>query len=50
MKCVVIDHPNLQPGWGCCQCKTYNGDQRVECKMCKHPRCDKVEDDKKKLN
>ena len=34
-------HPNLAPGWGCCNCRTFNGDQRAECKHCKHKRCDK---------
>lgn len=50
-KCIDIDHPNLQPGWGCCQCNTYNGFQRMECKNCDHVRCPpepekKDEDDK----
>jgi hypothetical protein len=27
------------PGWGCCVCKTYNGLQRSECKMCGHSPC-----------
>lgn len=40
-RCSEINHPNLQPGWGCCNCRTYNGDQRTECKVCKHKRCDK---------
>lgn len=40
-RCNAINHPNLQPGWGCCNCRTYNGDQRSECKVCKHKRCDK---------
>jgi hypothetical protein len=39
-KCKAIDHPNLMPGWGCCKCRTYNGNQRVECKQCQHERCD----------
>lgn len=42
-KCIAIDHPNVMPGWGCCQCHLYNGEQRTECKGCKHPRCDKLE-------
>jgi hypothetical protein len=33
-------HPNLQSGWGCCNCRTFNGDQRQECKTCQHKRCD----------
>lgn len=39
-KCVAIDHPNLMPGYGCCQCKTYNGNNRSTCKTCNHQRCD----------
>ncbi len=27
------------PGWGCCQCRTYNGFQRYVCKSCSHPAC-----------
>jgi hypothetical protein len=38
-KCVDISHPNLQPGWGCCGCNTYNGNQRDRCKYCNHERC-----------
>jgi hypothetical protein len=49
-KCVKINHPNLQPGFGCCQCRTFNGDQRVECKNCKHPRCDSDNKDLDKYN
>ena len=52
-KCVKINHPNLQPGFGCCQCHVYNGDQRQECKGCKHPRCDnapEVKSDKLDIN
>jgi hypothetical protein len=39
-QCVALDHPNLMPGWGCCQCRVYNGNQRNECKQCGHKRCD----------
>ena len=40
-KCKVLDVPGIQHGWICCQCKdVYNGDNREECKMCGHPRCD----------
>ena len=38
--CSRIDHPNIAPGFGCCQCHTYNGDQRTNCKHCGHVRCD----------
>lgn len=40
MKCDKIDHPNIQSGWGCCQCRIFNGDQRIACKQCGHSRCD----------
>jgi len=55
-KCIKLEHPNLMPGWGCCACNTYNGNQRINCKMpaCKHQRCDIdsgiVEQYKKQLN
>lgn len=39
-ECKAVDHPNLQPGWGCCHCRTFNGNQRTECKVCQHSRCD----------
>ena len=39
-RCIALSHPNLMPGWGCCVCRTYNGDQRHECKSCGHKRCD----------
>ncbi len=39
-KCIVIDHPNLQKGYGCCKCRTFNGNQRTNCKQCGHTRCD----------
>jgi hypothetical protein len=42
-KCVKIEHPNLAPGWGCCKCKTYNGDHRVRCKNCHHVPCLPIE-------
>jgi 5S rRNA maturation endonuclease (ribonuclease M5) len=29
----------LLPGWGCCQCRIYNGLQRTHCKKCGHPIC-----------
>jgi hypothetical protein len=40
VRCTKIEHPNLQPGWGCCVCRHYNGNQRQECKACNHKRCD----------
>ena len=40
-ECKAIENiPNLMDGWGCCSCKTYNGNQRLECKSCGHERCD----------
>lgn len=39
-KCFPLDHPALIGNWGCCQCKTLNGDNRSECKYCGHSRCD----------
>lgn len=30
---------SMFPGWGCCNCKTYNGFQRKTCKQCEHPPC-----------
>ena len=49
MKCTKINHPNLQPGFGCCKCKVYNGDQRTHCKNCDHPRCDNIAASDKEL-
>lgn len=40
-RCKDIKHPNLAPGWGCCNCRTYNGEQFEDCKHCGHLRCDK---------
>ncbi len=31
---------HLEPGWGCCGCRTYNGQQRTHCMACDHQRCD----------
>ena len=39
-KCqLVLDLPNVMPGWGCCACRTYNGLQRKACKICGHECC-----------
>lgn len=39
-KCELLDNvPNLMPGWGCCQCRCYNGLQRPRCSKCGHERC-----------
>jgi protein-tyrosine phosphatase len=39
MKCSVLEGPGLMPGWGCCRCRQYNGNQRQECSHCGHERC-----------
>jgi hypothetical protein len=39
-KCKRIDDlPRLVPGWGCCQCRRYNGYQRKVCKFYGHAAC-----------
>lgn len=44
-RCAMLPyHPNIMPGWGCCTCRVFNGDQRQECKECGHKRCDKNPD------
>lgn len=35
-------NPNLDEGWLCCGCRTYNGVHRVACRCCTHERCDVV--------
>jgi hypothetical protein len=40
MPCREINHPNLMPGYACCACSTFNGNQRSQCKACGHKRCD----------
>ena len=43
-KCqLLLDLPNIAPGWGCCKCRVYNGIMRDKCKMCKHEPCHGVE-------
>ena len=38
--CKLLDGlSNVTPGWGCCQCRIYNGLQRKECKRCGHKPC-----------
>jgi hypothetical protein len=32
----------LEEGWGCCGCSTYNGAQRTHCRHCGHARCGAV--------
>ena len=31
--------PITGPGWFCCQCRVFNGFQRVRCKRCSHESC-----------
>lgn len=38
-KCEAITGDKVMPGWGCCQCNTYNGEHRPACKYCGHERC-----------
>lgn len=38
--CIFIPETKyVMAGWGCCQCRQYNGVWRKECQGCKHPRC-----------
>ncbi len=37
--CVYLEHPNLMSGWGCCNCRAYNGLWRDSCKQCMNPVC-----------
>jgi hypothetical protein len=39
-RCEPVESKRIMPGWICCECRTYNGEQRTECKWCKHLRCD----------
>lgn len=39
-KCEPAGGSRLMLGWGCCKCRTYNGEQRDACKCCGHSRCD----------
>lgn len=31
---LLVDHPNIGDGWGCCGCATYNALRRDRCKSC----------------
>lgn len=43
-KCSPFSHPNFAGNWwGCCECKTMNGDHRDNCKTYNHDRCDHPE-------
>jgi hypothetical protein len=41
------------PGWGCCQCNTYNSFVHLNCRHCGHERCppepEKKDEDEKDL-
>ena len=37
--CVFVSTEGVMPGWGCCQCRVYNGLQRSHCRSCRHERC-----------
>lgn len=37
--CKRVSSSDVMPGWGCCQCKLYNGIGRDRCKGCDHLVC-----------
>jgi len=38
--CFMIEEArNLEAGWGCCRCGTYNATQRAACRHCGHACC-----------
>lgn len=37
--CENIESPHIEPGWACCRCSVYNGNQRTNCKNCHHKKC-----------
>ena len=40
MSCELVPKTkNLMVGWGCCQCRSYNGLQRDACNHCGHVCC-----------
>lgn len=40
MKCeLILSLKGVMPGWGCCQCRMYNGLQRKQCRSCGHECC-----------
>lgn len=42
-KCFPIEATrNVEAGWGCHSCATFNGSQRTVCRYCGHTRCDAV--------
>jgi hypothetical protein len=36
---LILNLPDVLPGWGCCQCRVYNGLQRDICRSCPHRCC-----------
>lgn len=39
-KCeLLLNLEGIVPGWGCCQCRSYNGLQRHTCRVCNHRCC-----------
>jgi len=41
-RCEFVEAPTLMPGWVCCQCSTYNGIWRRNCKTREHGRCKRL--------
>lgn len=39
MSCAHVRADHVVPGWGCCQCRAYNGYQREICRACGHLQC-----------
>lgn len=37
--CEFIKDTHVMPGWGCCECRAYNGLQRIVCKVCGRSNC-----------
>lgn len=38
--CEFVKSENVMPGYGCCNCKVYNGLQRTKCKNCNTVHCE----------
>jgi hypothetical protein len=38
-RCRHVRGSHVVPGWGCCQCRCYNGYQRQVCRHCAHAPC-----------
>lgn len=37
--CTKIASDRVAPGWGCCRCKTYNGERLAVCRHCNVAQC-----------